>query len=310
MKKILSLILVCYMNNSYAVDVVQYMKNMFSQTAGYKVTSTEEDMDLTPYQKNECNRLNFWGEVIIKDKDKNKFDESNSLYFCNEMYNVRYDTKYKVPLWVAYSISYDNYIHNEWSIFKDLKYNEVKYNEKLPKTLQYDVKEYNNTNYVPHRLVPYIDSFYYSSSGTKKELIQTNQKRMDEDNYITNIIPVNKNLEKELIKFDGGFVKLINDRAQKFEMISGPLYLNGQNKLSKNGPYIPSHIFKIVSNATLRGSNVYIIPNKDCGVNCNFNNFIVPFSELEKLSNFTFFSGLAPIHAAKIKLDPKQLERK
>lgn len=309
---ILSTILLVSVNNANALDFSKFFENMFSKKAGYKALPQdgENEKDLTNFQTNRCEKQNPWGTVIPQNKEKD--NEKGSLFICREPYNIRYDTRLKTPLWATYTLRKVNYDHMEWKFLDKIKFGGNKLDPEIPSKMQPDFNDYKNSDYVAHNLVPVVDTYFYLGSLENEELIKMNQDRIDQAYYATNTIPIAKGLHKSLLNFEAEANKVL--KIYNYEailVVTGGIYTDsGKGRLGKSGPVIPTHIFKIFANGTNKGTTSYIIPNDNtCIKGCNFNSFIVPFKEVERLTGYNIFSGAAPVHAAKLKLDPSEYKK-
>lgn len=309
---VLSTILLMSLNQAHALDFVKFFENIFSKKAGYKALPQdgESDKDLSNFQKNVCDKQNPWGTVIPYDKEKD--DEKGSLFICRDTYDIRYDTRLKTPLWATYILRRTNYNHLEWSFLDKIKYSGNRLDPEIPSKMQPDFKDYEGTDYKPHNLVPVVDTYFYLSSLKEDELVKINQDRINQAYYAINTLPIAKGLEQSLLSFEAQTNKLLkNNDYENILVVTGAIYMNGgKGRLSKTGPIIPTHIFKILANGVNKGTTSYIIPNDNaCIQGCNMNQFIVPFKEVERLTGYNIFSAAAPEHAAKIKLDPNEYKK-
>ena len=309
---LLSIISLFAVNNANAIDISKFIDNLFAKKAGYRAENSSDEKDLSDFQKSECYKHNPWGEIIPYDKSDK---QEGSLFFCRAAYSMRYDTKWKTPLWATYILKRENYDHQDWDFLSKIKYLGTVIDPNIPERMQPDLKEYKNSGYVPHQLVPIVDSYFYASGIKDEDLVTINQIRVNEGYFITNSIPVASGLNNALTQFESQTNKLLKKENLEYETIliaTGGIYMNGgKGRLGKSGPVIPSHIFKIYANVVNRGTTSYVIPNDNTCINgCNFNNFIVPFKEIERLTGYDVFSAAAPEHAAKIKLDPSEFNRK
>lgn len=309
---LLSSIFLMSLNQAHALDFAKFFENIFSKKAGYKALPEdgENAKDLSKFQKDYCDKNNPWGPVIPYDKEKDP--QKGSLFICREIYDIRYDTRFKTPLWATYILRRTNYNHPDWKFLEQIKYTGNKLDPDLPRKIQPDLNEYNGTDYVPHNLVPIVDTYFYLSSLEETELTKVNQERINQAYYVTNTIPIAKGLHTALSNFEAQTNKVLNNNDyENVLVVTGGIYMNGgKGNVSKDGPLIPSHIFKIFANSTTQGTTSYVIPNDNtCSQGCNFNNFIVPFKEIERLTGYNIFSSAAPSHAAKIKLDPNEYKK-
>lgn len=309
---VLSTILLMSLNQAHAIDFSKFFENMFSKKAGYKAMPQdgETEKDLSSFQKDNCDKQNPWGSVVPYNKEKD--DQKGSLFICRETYDIRYDTRLKSPLWATYILRRTNYNHNSWKFLEKIKYPGNKLDTDLPRKLQPDFADYNGTDYVAHNLVPVIDTYFYLGSLEDEDLLKANQERVNSAYSAINTIPISKGLHNSLLAFEAETNKVL--KSNDFEnilVVTGAIYLDGgKNRLGKTGPVIPTHIFKIFANGVNKGTTSYVIPNDNtCKAGCNFNSFIVPFKEVERLTGYNIFSSAAPEHAAKIKLDPNEYKK-
>lgn len=299
-------------NSANAFDFTKFLENVFSKKAGYKAQaiSTEEQKNLEKFEKNNCSKFNPWGPPIPYDKKKNP--EVGSLFICRDVYNIRYDEKFKSPLWATYILRKDYYSRYDWKFLKNIKYSGNRNDPDLPEKMLPNLKDYAGSGYVAHNLVPVIDHYFYSSGLEEEEDLKENQNRVDQAYYATNTLPIAQGLDKALLQFEAETNKLLKGNDyQNILMVTGPIYINGgKGRIGKNGPVIPSHIFKIYANGVTQGTTVYVIPNDNsCANGCNFNSYVTSFKEVERLTGLNIFSALEPHHAAKIKLDPAEYKK-
>ncbi len=309
---VLSTILLMSLNQAQAIDFGKFFENMFSKKAGYKALPQdgESEKDLSGFQKDRCDKQNPWGSVVPYDKEKD--DQKGSLFVCRDIYDIRYDTRLKTPLWATYILRRTNYNHNNWKFLEKIKYPGNKLDPAIPSKLQPDFADYSGSDYVPHNLVPIIDTYFYLGSLEEDELVKLNQERVDFAYSAINTLPISKGLHTSLLAFEAETNKVLkNNDFENILVVTGAIYLDkGKNRLGKTGPVIPTHIFKIFANGVNKGTTSYIIPNDNtCRQGCNFNSFIVPFKEVERLTGYNIFSAAAPEHAAKIKLDPNEYKK-
>ena len=304
--------LLIFTSSAHAFDFSKFLENVFSKKAGYKApaVSMEEQKNLEKFEKNNCSKINPWGSPIPYNKDKNP--ETGSLFICRDVYNIRYDEKLKVPLWASYILRRDSYNRPDWRFLTKIKYGGNKNDPDLPEKILPNLKDYAGSGYVAHNLVPIIDNYSYNSSLTEEEDLLENQNRINQAYYSTNTFPVAQGLDKALLQFEAETNKLLKSYDyQDIMVVSGLIYINGgKGRIGKNGPVIPSHIFKIYANSVTQGTTVYVIPNDNsCANGCNFNSYVTSFKEVERLTGLNIFSSLAPVHAAKIKLDPSEYKK-
>lgn len=309
---ILSAIILMSINHANALDFGKFFENMFSKKAGYKALPQdgEGEKDLSKFQKNSCDKQNPWGTVIPQNKEKD--DEKGSLFICRETYDIRYDTRLKTPLWATYILRRTNYNHLDWTFLDKIKYSGNKLDPEIPTKMQPDFNDYVGSDYIAHNLVPVVDTYFYLGSMKEEEMIKMNQDRIEQAYYATNTIPIAKGLHKSLSAFEAETNKVLKGNDyENILVVTGGIYINsGKGRLGKNGPIIPTHIFKIFANGINKGTTSYVIPNDNtCIQGCNFNSFIVPFKEVERLTGYNIFSAAAPEHAAKIKLDPNEYKK-
>lgn len=309
---VLSAILLMSLNQAYALDFVKFFDNMFSKKAGYKALPEdgEGEKDLNNFQKNSCDRQNPWGTVTPYNKDKD--DEKGSLFICRDTYDIRYDTRLKTPLWATYILRRTNYNHQDWTFLDKVKYAGNKLDPDLPKKMQPELTDYAGSDYVPHNLVPIVDTYYYLGSLKDEELTKVNQDRVNQAYSVINTLPIYKSLNAPLLSFEAQTNKVLKGNDyENILVVTGAIYMNGgKGRLGKSGPIIPSHIFKIFANGVNKGTTSYVIPNDNsCANGCDFNSFIVPFKEVERLTGYNIFSAAAPEHAAKIKLDANEYNK-
>lgn len=309
---ILSTILLLSTNQAHALDFMKFFENMFSKKAGYKALPEdgESAKDLSKLQEDHCEKNNPWGSVVPYDKQKD--NQKGSLFICREIYDIRYDTRLKTPLWATYILRKSNYNHTYWGYIDKIKYTGNKLDPDLPSKMQPDFNDYKGTDYVPHNLVPIVDTYYYDDSSDDEGLLKINQERVNQAYYATNTLPIAKGLHTALSGFESQVNKILKkDEYENILVVTGAIYMNGgKGRLGKSGPLIPTHIFKILANSSNKGTTSYIIPNDNtCAQGCDFNSFIVPFKEIERLTGYNIFSAASPIHAAKIKQDPNEYNK-
>jgi DNA/RNA endonuclease G (NUC1) len=309
MKKVLLVLSVLsFMNTSNALDFGKYISSVLSDRAGSKAVGEADEKDISQYAENKCWKINPWGftvPIVKSEKD------TNSVFFCREVYNVRYDTKMKIPLFVA-SVLFARDLTRYPP--KKIVFGGNKLDPDLPKNMQVNLDDYKGTGYVPLNVLPVSDSYYYAPGLSEEGLLPLNQTRVDEAYYLSNTLPIATGLKRTWEQLEIQTRANFKDQQmQQVFVITGPIFLNGQNKgrIGKNGPIIPTHIFKIIANPQVNGTVSYILPNDNsCAAGCDLRSFIAPIREVERLTGLNTFSGAAPQYSAKIKMDPTEYDRK
>ena len=278
MKKIFLLFLL------FSISTVAYSWSFFSTPGSKeKVDPNQKKVDLSKYKEIvSCKKNMRWGAPKLKDMELQK----SNLYFCNEHFIVQYDYSIKIPRSVSERMERHNIEAKKMLTTQD--YNS---DPRIPQEMQSNINDFNNS-YLPIPLANPKNMILYEASINQK-LVDANKKAHYESYYFTNIVPMNNQIYNQVWKNLDEYGRELTRKFLVIDVISGPIFFNGQNKgvLGANKIPIPTHFFKIFVDPGRYKSVAYIIPNENCN-NCDYNKYVTNIFEIERLTGIKFFPGL------------------
>ena len=294
-----------------------FSKNLFEKP-GVRLVDNTEGVDLTQFlEPGLCREHLPWGVHRV-----NNVEIGNRvLYLCKSRYASGYDPTIRMPLWTSEVLNA--------SMLEHLAIGETAgqfiENQKLPSGMRLNRSDFNNPYFIPGQMASPENMFTNIKGLNNVQRKERLRKVMDESFLLSNTAPmVAVNMRNGLwFELEKQIKRWLVNKGELF-VVSGPLFLNGKNNglMGVNKIPIPTHFYKIVIYPRNHGSVAYIIPNKEirtqntieiinlnnthsCPQNqngwCSLNDFIVPLTEVERISGITFFSELAPHFAARIR---------
>lgn len=293
------------------IDVQGKAVEIVSSRAGSKAVDGAEGKDLTPFlETNNCPMQYPWGAPRQADESI----ASRGLYYCGLKYASQYDPVYRVPLW-----SHEVLTKQDVEIpFLVPPPNQPVANEYFPEQIQAaaNLSDYVGTPYVPGFLSPIehmkINDTYENYEVRKSKITQS----LKEGAMMTNSAPMDKVVRDNIWKPLELFSRQNALTYDQVFVISGPLFLGGQTlgSIGEKKISVPTHFFKIITEANNHETLAYIIPNNAAqacpGGQCNFQRFSVSLQEVERLLGIEFYPNLAPYYAAQVRKDPNEILRK
>lgn len=279
-----------------------FLHDVFSSRAGGAVGPEEENIDISALQEpGKCSDLYPWGTPKVKDNEVNQ----RSLYLCKNAYASQYDTKIHVPLWEVEILNKRNLV--AFNIPKSIV---PSLDPTLPKKMQPALSQYQHGGYTMGFLAPIENMYINNQNMPDQQLESVNKQSLSESLYVTNALPMAPGTKAMLEQIDAQVRNMVMERNELF-LVAGPVYLNGKTK-GEIGPEdkqiaIPTHIFRLITDPLTYGSIGYVIPNDGSVVcqpnNCDFDRYIVPIREVERVTGIEFYSKLAPFYAVQVKQD-------
>lgn len=317
------------LNNAYAFDFEQFVKDIFSDFtfAGSKSVNEKDkekekennkivkenknksDINKKPEvteiadnsilrQEKKCFSHYPWGPPQSAQEDK----VNNWVYLCKKGFAIGYDLDKKNAIWVS-----EHLIDRNLILPKKMTDYKFELDPEIPVKYQATFESYSKSIYDRGQLIA-------GENLTNKDV------ERKEAFYMTNLLPqvgvgLNRGIWMELEMWTREQVK---SRGALY-ITTGPLYLGKVNKLS-DGTYIPSHFYKIVIDYQIGEAISFIIPNKEIiTVNspenskgyacedkgktvCSLFDFSTSIKEVERVSGLRFITGISDTHVIRVKV--------
>lgn len=289
------------MNCAYSMDFLGFFKDLFSSRAGGKAVVTEEGKDIEKFTSpKKCPNRYPWGEPQIKDQQILK----RTLYICRMSYSLEYDPLLKMPLAVSEVLEKNNVLYSKLPTSSAFQAD-----PDLPSKIQASLNDYLQTSYEKTPLAAPVNMSIYNEEWSDEELAKRNKISLDQSYFLSDVVPMNSQMKREIWTPLEAQIRYWGSQKDRLFVITGPVFINGQTQgtLGSGKISIPTHFYKIVTDPLTYGSVAYIVPNGPVPNGYNYNNFVVPIKEVERVTGLYFFPNLAPYYSVQVKQDVMEM---
>jgi endonuclease G, mitochondrial len=201
-------------------------------------------------------------------------DEGTLL--CRKGHLLAHSPENKTPLWVIERLTADKAKGDPSIKREDFKF---QHDPDLEDGRRAEPADYSKSGYAQGHMAPAAD-------------MRWNAKAMEECFYLSNMVP-------QVGSMNSGIWKSLETRVRKWSMnrgevyiITGPIYESGTTQvIGKNKVGVPTHLYKIVYDASANEAIAFIMPNKPLYTK-DMPKYIVTIRDVEEKTGLDFLSGL------------------
>lgn len=192
--------------------------------------------------------------------------DSSYIPLCRIGYETYYNPSTKTPKWV------EEYLVRENVVGPEHRSNNFRPDPDLPRGIRSELSDYKGSGYARGHMAPAGD-------------FRKNSDAMTQSFYLSNMVPQIQNCN------NAGIWSKIEDMTRdwavhygELHVVTGPIY-KADNGTIGNGVAIPTHLFKVIYNPSLKETLTFVVENKEL---CD----ITPKDVLSNQSNVESLTGL------------------
>lgn len=197
---------------------------------------------------------------------------NENVFVCHEGYAAMFNTKWKVPMWVAEQMRADEIFGS------GERAAQFSPDPSLNARYQASRRDYSRSGWDQGHMAPAAN-------------FSQNQRLMDESFYYTNIVPQNPDHNRKMWSALEKKVRSWTKNRQMLYVVTGPVFSSNRPQTIGNGVAIPDGIFKVVYDPRTNTSLAILSPNTSVNER-DLPKFLVSVRDVEKATGLNFLSAL------------------